>query len=181
MGWAEGYLATAGGCVVIGLGSAASEASYGNYKTAGALGILSVIPAVGPVRDMMREGGALAAEIKVASAPTMGEVAFGHGADDLIHVTTATAKQLESGLFAGSSFVRLGDVAKMVLADFKQFVVGTGAQGAGNNVIGIAVIKNNPQTFSRMFNLSDEVNAAGVPEFLTRTKLMPSNYVELPR
>ena len=124
----------------------------------------------------MREGGAVIQEVKVASAPTMGELAVGHGADDLIHVTTATAKQLESGLYAGSSFVRLGDVIKMTLKEFQLRVVGTGAQGAGGGVQGIAVIKNNPLTFPRMFENAREVNAARAPEFLTKKKLMPSNW-----
>ena len=52
-----------------GITSAGAEASYGNYKTAGALAILSVLPVVAPLRAMTREG-VVVAEIKVPSPPT---------------------------------------------------------------------------------------------------------------
>ena len=95
----------------------------------------------------------------------------------MIHLPTASEAQLANGLNEGRSFVRLGDVSHMTLAEYQAQVVGMNADGSTANASAFVVV--NPGTYQ--FVPSFETGLAGVPESLSTWRfLVPTRYVPLP-
>jgi hypothetical protein len=80
-------------------------------------------------------------------------------------------------MYEGSSFVRLGDVSHMTVAEYQAQVVGINAAGSTANASAFVVVNPGAYQFVPAF----EKGAAGVSESLSTWRfLVPSKYVKIP-
>lgn len=123
------------------------------------------------------------------SAPrTVGQMLGGHADDTMIHPTTATERELatatfpyfnpphlQPGVFAESSWVKLGDVSHMMLPEYQRLVVGPSAAG---HTADVTAFVTSPA--SSVFQPVNVPNLAGVQEFVNGTVVRPAAYIPLP-
>jgi len=123
-----------------------------------------------------------------AGRKTVGDILAGHSSDTMIHLTTATEEELATatfphftpphttpGVLQGSSWVQLGDVSHMTLAEYQELVVGQPAAGYGNGVT--AFVTHPPSSVFAPVNVP---NLADVQEFINGAVVKPGAYVPLP-
>ena len=119
---------------------------------------------------------------------TVGRILAGHSDDTMIHITTATERELatatfpqhypphlEPGVFAESSWVKLGDVSNMTVPEFQRLVVGPAAAGHSADVVAFVTSPG-----SSLFRPVSIPNLAGVQEFLNGPVIRPAAYIPLP-
>ena len=94
----------------------------------------------------------------------------------MIHLTTATRTELASGLYEGSTFVRLGDVSHLTLPEYQAGVVGRCAAGATSDVKAFILSEPGAAKFVPWW----ESGLLGVPEHATVAPLVPKTYIPLP-
>jgi RHS repeat-associated protein len=72
---------------------------------------------------------------------TIGELLAEYPPDSMIHLSTASADQLMSGVYAEQSWVKLGEVSHMTIPVYQEAVVGPGAAASGPNITGFVVVR----------------------------------------
>ncbi len=107
----------------------------------------------------------------------IGDLMAGFHPDSMIHLSVASGPELASGVWADSSWVRLGDVAHMTIPEFQELVVGPIVAASGPNISGFAV----SHPLAATFNPTVWRGLSSVTEMRNPVPVVPDAYVPLKR
>jgi len=107
---------------------------------------------------------------------TIGKIFDGADPDSMISISTGTVDELAEGIYADSSFVRLGDVSDLTIDQYKTTVVGPAAAGSSTEANMFVRVGSDATKFKKV----DDFNLAGVDEFRNADAVIPEELVEVP-
>jgi hypothetical protein len=116
------------------------------------------------------------AGLTAKGVPTIGRIIGNAHPDSMIHITTATEKELAKGLETPSIFARYGDVAHMTVSEYQTGVVGPAAAGFSSDVKAFVV----SYPGEAQFIMHWEKGLAGVTEHASVGPVIPSRYCSTP-
>lgn len=98
----------------------------------------------------------------------------------MIHLSTASTKSLQPGVFSRQIWVEAGEVRRLSAGDYRFDVVGIGARGSLPDAQTLAVRLPHPDN-SRYFVFHIENNPARVQEYVGLDEIRPDKVLILPR